>query len=372
MAAKGWVFEKRGILFSHFYKAEPQKLQFRAELSNSKAYDHDEIRKKQVSLYEESGWTHVGGRGMLNIFSAAEGLEAPDVYSEPEQRKDILKILRRNYSFIGLSFFFYLLIFPLLELQSRSGFSESITGTLQSIIYIWRAAYFEMTALVLFLISLVLHSLLSAILAYRKYRRFKKYGRLDRAAGRGALPSKATKAALVLCCLVFLGLHVAQLAQDQKYEMPLQADGPYLLLKDLGWEGERSAVFTSGPDTVVKISRSLLLRRWDTYECVKEKGRHYWIYQDIYEMKSRKSAADFGSILTKIPIYPGRQAFVPAQAEGLDFAYRSGTNYIAVRDNYVCCITYFEPGESAEIEAQADVFAALAAMLQGTSGLSSR
>lgn len=324
------------------------------------------MRDKQISLYEESGWTHVGGKGMLNIFSAPEGLEAPDVYFEPEQRKDALKILRRNYTSIGLLPFLYLFIFQFLTVQSRSGFSESITGALQSLFYIWRVAYFEMTALVLFLIALGLHALLSAIFAYRKYRKFKKDGRLDRARGRGALLYKAAKTVLAVCFLVFLALAAVQFVQRREYDMPLQADGPYLLLKDLGWEGERSTVFNTGADSVVKISRSLLLRHWDTYECVAAGDNKCWMYQDIYEMKSRKSAADFGTILTKIPVYPRMREFLPVEAEGLDFAYRSRNEYIAVRDNFVCSIRYYEPGEGADGETQADMLTALAAMLGNT------
>jgi len=364
LAAKGWMLDKRGGIFSRFYKAEPRKLQYRAELSNSKLYDDDEMRDKQISLYRESGWTYVTGKGVQNIFSASEGLEAPDVYSEPEQRKAALKILRRNYSNTWLSFVLYLLIFPLMSVLSKSAFSESMTGALQSLIYMWQRIYFELTAFVLLLAAFLLYQLIHSVYAYRAYRIFKKDGHLNHEPGRRPLPYKAARVVLAVCCLVFLALSIIQWANRQKYEMPAQADGPYLLLKDLGWEGERSKVFTSGPDSTVTVSRSMLLKHWDTYECVEAKDKQYWMYQDIYEMKSHISAVDFVSILTKIPSFPRAQDYLPIKAEGLDFAYRAGNDYIAVRENFVCRITYYEPVEHADGDPQADVFAALAAMLE--------
>jgi hypothetical protein len=359
MARKGWILEKFGGFYSRFYKAEPRNLQYRMELSNPKLHDNGETQEKLISLFNERGWTHVSGKGERNVFSAPEGSEAPDVYAEPEQRKAALRILRNDCG--SLWFLLFLAVFPLVValIRSDSGFA----GAFRQLIYTWLHIYYERTAFLLLLIMLVIYYELYSIRALFICKKFKKQGYLDRAPSKWSLPYKAARALALLLCLVFLAVSVAQWALNQKYEMPLDTDEPYLLLKDLGWEGERSTVFDSGPESTVEINRSLLLKSWYTYECVEQDGEKYWMYQSIYELKNPKAAQRYASLQLNAPDYLQRDRYWPVQAEGFDLAYRNGMYYLAVKDNYVCQIAYYETGSDADNQ-KADVFAALAGMLE--------
>ena len=359
MARKGWMLEKFGTFYSRFNKSGPQSLKFRMELCDPSIYDNGEMQEKQISLFREKGWTYITGKGGRYIFSAPEGLEAPDVYAEPEQRKAALRILRNECGSLWLLLF--LAVFPLLAALFRTG-SGGFAGALRQLIYTWLGIYYERTAFFLLIIMLIIYYELHSIRALFIYRKFKKQGYLDHAPGKWALPYKAVRVLALLLCLVFLVLGVAQFALSQKYELPLETEEPYLLLKDLGWEGERSTVFDSGPESAVEFSRSLLLKKWSTYECVEKDGSRYWMYQDIYELKSPRAARRFASVLLNVPMYPQTEGYMPVQAEGPDLAYRSGIYYLAVKDNYVCQIAYYEPGSDIGSE-KADLFAALAGML---------
>ena len=343
---KGWPgkvgFSRSSGFYSRFYKAEPRNLQYRMELSNPKLHDNGETQEKLISLFNERGWTHVSGKGERNVFSAPEGSEAPDVYAEPEQRKAALRILRNDCG--SLWFLLFLAVFPLVValIRSDSGFA----GAFRQLIYTWLHIYYERTAFLLLLIMLVIYYELYSIRALFICKKFKKQGYLDRAPSKWSLPYKAARALALLLCLVFLALSVAQWALNQKYEMPLDTDEPYLLLKDLGWEGERSTVFDSGPRAPLK-STARFCSRAGTHTSASSRTAKYWMYQSIYELKNPRRRRDMLRF-SNAPDYLQRDRYWPVQAEGFDLAYRNGMYYLAVKDNYVCQIAYYETGSDAD------------------------
>jgi len=364
MAAKGWLLYKRGSHFSRFYKTEPQKLLYRAELSGSGLLDdNDELRDKIISAYEERGWTYVTGCGILNIFSASEGTEAPDVYSEPEQRRALKKTLRRTIFAVAISLV-YLLFFKLL-------IKSAITDDISGVINMWKRAYFELTALFLAGVSIILLGIIemlrNAYYAFRLYRRLKKEKYLEHVPRRGRtlfrIVNILVNTILIISCLAFIGLSGREI-KASKIGMSAYANGPFLRLENLGWNGESPRETGSGRGNTVQTRSSLLLFHWDTHESVMVGDNRYWLQQDIYEMRSDKLALDFLPVLLETSFFSKREDFLPVEVEGLDFACKAGMEYIAVRGNYVCQITYQEPGDDADSEPRADVFAALAEMLK--------
>ena len=67
--------------------------------------------------------------------------------------------------------------------------------------------------------------------------------------------------------------------------MPAEADGPYLVLSDIGVKGERTQSFIKNQVSEVKYGRSLLTEHWNTFEVVDADGSEVWMRQDVYHLK---------------------------------------------------------------------------------------
>ena len=77
--------------------------------------------------------------------------------------------------------------------------------------------------------------------------------------------------------------------------MPASADGPYLLLEDLGWKGERAQPsYSSRNNNTVEFHRSLLAKYWETYEYMETGaeggGEFVWLDQHIYALQDERLA----------------------------------------------------------------------------------
>lgn len=297
MAAKGWELVKRGITFSRFQKAEPQKMRYRVEVVNLKSLEDGHLPEEQVAVYEDCGWEYVISRGFLHIFRAPEGSDAPEFYLEPEQQAATLKGLRKQYCSS--------LMAPFIILAFHAFMAALVGGLFNGR---WAAQLYrglvEETAWVagfcLFLLWAVFSDLWGFIYISRLYRRMKKGIPLDHAPrSRKLIVIPRIISLLLLLCI--LGCVGYDYLHDERYAMPDVSDGPYILLSDLGIEGERTTNFVNGEGSMVKANQSLLAEHWDTQEYVDAtNGGHSseeWLYQDVYILKNEDMVNRFVEVL---------------------------------------------------------------------------
>lgn len=351
MAVKGWKLVKRGAYLSKFEKAEPEKLRYRIELSSPPILEENqELPEEQLTLYEECGWQLVTRSGLMHVFMAPEGSEAPEFYSDPRQQAATLKGLKRSYWLcwvpsilvLGLSFIMAVSVAGDPESALRKGF------------FSLQLEWIRQTALCIFSFILILWGLYAsvygAVSTMRLYHKLKKGIPLDHSPQNKRLFHKIMNGLFLCCCLLSAVMSILQWTGTSEYEMPEVADGPYLLLRDLGIEGSRSQLSGKDQSSTVQKSRSLLSTMWFTYECVEDGDQKYWMYQDIYEMKTQEEAQNLTYLLMENAVFAkGASGFTKVYLDGLDLAYESELEFVAVKDTRVYFITYL--GKEAVLEA---------------------
>ena len=154
MAQRGWLLDKRGAYLSRFRKGEPQQRKYRIELSSPHFLDDDQsLPEEQIQLYEECGWKLTAENGLVHVFSASEGSDAPEFYSDPRQQAATFRALKRSY-WVGWIVAFMILGFHAAMLFGLS--SVSSFQTLQRFAADFVVGWVEETATVLFYAVFVL------------------------------------------------------------------------------------------------------------------------------------------------------------------------------------------------------------------------
>lgn len=374
MAAKGWRLLRRGVWFSRFERAEPQNLRYRIELA-APADGEISLRlpDEQLAVYEECGWEYISGRGRVHVFAAEEGSDAPEFYTDPRQQADSLKALRRNYLYSGLMFLLFISWRILWSAISPTAGVQGFWADLAAEkTWLWVVA----TAPTLFVALLwLLPFYLFLYGAYRTeklYRSLKRGTPLDHSPRKKHVVHRTISAALLAAMAVFLSLAGLQLLGHRKYDMPASADGPYLLLEDLGWKGERAQPsYSSRNNNTVEFHRSLLAKYWETYEYMETGaeggGEFVWLDQHIYALQDEKRAAGFvRTLMRRATFAKDPSAYLPLAVEGLDAAYRTekGLEYIAVSGNLVCYLIYGGTGVPESAPGEKDLLNALSERLR--------
>lgn len=333
MEAKGWRLVKRGGWRSKFIPVEPSQVRYRVEVSSSGYWEVDGPSEGQLAVFEDCGWEYVSSRGFLYIFRAPEGSEAPEFYADPVQQAQTLKKLRRDL-WIILGIWIALLALwvntPSLTGQPPSRYlgSELLLFVQRPALYLLR--YF-------FLLWAFCETVWSAWRIARIYRRLKKGIPLDHT------PKVSRTLRILLYCSLLLvtGLSLILLAVQEistrTEELPGTADGPYLLVSGLGWEGERT---NSGEwnDSEITYTPSLLADYWDTVEYIRtSEGELVWMRQDVYRLRFPGMAGAVAQALMDIAVF--QEEFFPVEADGLDAAWTTGRfEVVAVKGNMVAYV----------------------------------
>ena len=342
MAAKGWELVKRGITFSRFQKAEPQKMRYRVEVVNLKSLEDGHLPEEQVAVYEDCGWEYVVSRGFLHIFRAPEGSDAPEFYLEPEQQAATLKGLRKQYCSS--------LMAPFIILAFHAFMAALVGGLFNGR---WAAQLYrgliEETAWVagfcLFLLWAVFSDLWGFIYISRLYRRMKKGIPLDHAPrSRKLITIPRIISLLLLLCI--LGCVGYDYLNDKRYAMPEATDDPYILLSDLGIEGTRTTNFVNGEESTVKVNHSLLVEHWDTQEFLDidndGRGNEEWLYQDVYILKNENIVDHFVEVLMIDSVFAqSTEDYILVEIPGLDQAWvTERLECIAVKGTTISIFTH--------------------------------
>ena len=347
MEQAGWRLVNRGAYLSKFERCEPSAARYRIEVSAAEFLGESNLSEEQVMVYEDCGWEYVTYHGLIHVFRTPAGSDAPEFYTDPRQQAATLKSLRRQYINAWIPPAVILGLQLLLTVTLKGSFGE----TYQDLSADWRRAWVNMTAfyagvLVLLLLELY-HLIRGAWQISRTYRRLKKGIPLDHNPGKRHLLHKTVVCGLGAVVACFALLTVWQLIDAESYDMPEQADGPYLTLDVLGWAGERTYAFYRDKTSKVTFSESLMAEYWDCFETRKteQKGDEVWVYQDVYRLKDPEKALWLADTLMDNSTFANfSEEYTVVEIEGLDYAWTTwALEAVAVKGNMVAFITYSEP-----------------------------
>ena len=134
MSSKGWHIIQYASNGVHFKKGEPQKIDYRIELS-----EENSLFVEQEEMYEEAGWRYLTGYEHIHIFKAIEGVERVEIYSDPAEQAATFNgfLAKMATSPIKLGLILTIvLLFMLQEVGIKSIFFNVVTRSTTFFLYI--------------------------------------------------------------------------------------------------------------------------------------------------------------------------------------------------------------------------------------------
>jgi len=167
------------------------------------------------------------------------------------------------------------------------------------------------------------------------YRRLKKGKPIDRTPKvRHTVFRVISRSFIVLsvCCLLFA---CVQLAMIRKPEFPEEPGSPYLLLSEVGIEGEPGEGPFDGEKSRIEHHFTPLAKVWDVTEYVETEKGLVVLYQDVYRMNSEKLAQWFAPYVVENAALADRKNFKEVEVDGLDTAWQAPRECVAVKGEYI-------------------------------------
>lgn len=353
MEEKGWRLVKRGALLSKFKPVEPSRARYRIEVYQPSAWATADMPEEHLAVFEDCGWERAAVSLPLQIFRAPAGSDAPEFYADPAQQAETLKKLKRTAAWGWVPAFLYWVMWLVIGLSLHG--SANLSGRLlRRFVEIPPGFLIAGFALAEGLYD----GVRNAWLITRTYRRLKKGVPLDHNPKKNRWLHRTVSGilwGLTICSGLLLAV---QLIGTRTYDMPLKADGPYYLIHDIGYEGERYEFM--GHDSKVTYSRTLLADYWDTEEYISTgKNTAYHLNQNIYRLRDADMAFWLADALVKSAIlgHDGRD-FVPVDTDVMDAAWTTHEfEVVAVKGPYVAYI--IQTGWGGKLDAS-DICQALA------------
>ena len=339
MAAKGWALDLRTARRSRFVPAEPCRMRYRVEIAEPTVMGKNGyvIPSEQIALYEDCGWEYVTSRDRFHYFRAPEGSEAPEFYEDPRQQAETIKGVRKRL-IITTSVLTVIVALIVLAFCWNGRYINSRFMLLPSL-----------PALSIFWVCILLQgfasSAVNVVHISRTYRRLKNGIPLDHSPkGKGMLYIVLDSGIRIVCILCLI-MMLVQVTNMHYSALPKEPDGPYIVLSDIGIEGERVEQF--GRSSYADSTRSVLAELWHTCEYVDRSsgGTTVNLYQTVYRLKPFMSSSFWVRRLTT------GQTFVrdlddynKVQIEGLDSAWicDNGMEAAAVKGQYIAIIEYLD------------------------------
>lgn len=337
MESRGWQLVKRGSHLSKFRAVEPSTARYRVEVVDGGVWEETGMPEEQVAVFADCGWEHITDQGLLHVFRAPAGSDAPEFYADPRQQAATLRALRRSYCLAWLPV--VLVVALQLALLLMTG------GSLQRAGAELQRAFVVLTAPCLLALTLAVWALwklvLGAVSITWTYRRMKRGIPLDHAPGGRHVGRKAVSGMLLALTAVFALLSVWQLVGYEKQPLPERADGPYLLLEDLGFAGDRTYLVRWDNPCQAEHVQSLLAEYWAVREALGEdSAARVWMYQDVYRLSSLARAERFAQVLLRTATFiQDPEGWTPREVEGLDAVWTGPLEIVAVKGNLVFYIT---------------------------------
>lgn len=339
MEARGWRLKKRGAYFSRFEPAEPGEARYRIEVFHPGAWSVNAMPEEQLAVFADCGWEHVCTSLPLYIFRAPAGSGAPEFYADPAQQAETLKRMKRDavWGWVPAAAVWGLWLLLYLTLNGAGKFAAS-----------FRRSLAELTPLFLLAGALLLQACYSRVrsawIITRTYRRMKRGVPLDHSPGKSRRVHQAANGALWALVLLSGALLALQLASTRSTDLPEETAGPYLLLADLGCEGERTSFMNR--DSGVTYSPGLLADHWDMREYHEDpSGMGPALYQDVYRLRLPAMADWLAEALMRTATLSRREDFRPLEVPGLDRAWAGRNEVVAVKGDMAAYVTLLPHGD---------------------------
>ena len=338
MEAKGWRLVKRGTYLSRFQRVEPSRARYRVEIYTPPFLERSVLPEEQVAVFEDCGWEYVADQANMHIFRAPEGSGAPEFYDDPAQQAATLKKVRRDM-WLGLVLSAAFLAFTawFLSLDKGRFWAQNIRRALQCpTVYTFYLFWF------LWCICQVVRGTWKIS---RTYRRLKKGLPLDHdPKGSGILRGFLNHGLLCLALLSLL-LTGAQILGTKSYDLPTEPDGPYIMLEDMGYEGEPGKLYDRDPG--VTYTRSFLADYWETLEVMDlPNNGAVWMRQNVYKLRFPGMADELAWVLMEDSVFVrDRDAFHELDVPGLDGAWATeGLELVAMKGDLVVYVEFLSSG----------------------------
>ncbi len=276
MAAKGWQIVKRGAHLSKFARSEPVKARYRIEVvPPGFMEDGCTMPPEQRAVYEDCGWEYVLGWNQLHLFRAPEGSEAPEFYVDPAEQLPAIEVIRKQTrgGWLAIAFLILYTLFETIRMKGCGWYAWYMAWVkrpafiaLYAILWLWML-YWQLWPT--WYISRTRRNLKNGIpLDHNPQQRHTVHQVIC-----GTLLAMAA-----LCCV----LMTVQAVGSREQPLPEQADGPYLLMDDLGWGHRGSSTNT------IRRFRTPLVDWWEVHESSGLPDS--WMRQKVYRMGSPGAA----------------------------------------------------------------------------------
>lgn len=289
-ARNGLFLEKRGDYLSRFLVDEPKELLYRVEVVDYKKEENRKISEVQVAVYEDAGWNYVCGKKYIHVFSADKEADVPELYYEPLEQIETIKILRKSdIKAISTSLIFWLFIFFM-------NFASSHAKSVSEFIRMIRNNFYIMLIdtpvlfLVLYLILFIgIGELILGIYSSQYYiSKLRKGTPLREIRPFGKKLKLWFKRIMAFSVSAVLLMGLLEVASIQKEKNPSAMDGPYMTLEDFGIE---KADGSEKPYYMVDSYKRRKTIWGEVVKVVEYSNAAYSstsFYQDVYEVRNAK------------------------------------------------------------------------------------
>ena len=287
-ARKGLFLEKRNGYFSRFRVDEPKDLLYRIEVVDYNKEENRKISEAQVAVYEDCGWTYVCGNGYIHVFSADKEADVPELYYNPEDQIETVKILRRSNIRGIISMLFTWLMISLISLSSYSRMNlQEHTQKLSNDVYIMLidspAIFLGISLFLVFTIVELVFGISSSqyhIVKLKKgipLRKIKPFARKLKL---------GLNSMLVVSIAAILIMGFMEIISHEKDQDPSAYKGPYMTLEDFGIEKGDSNENLFYMEDSYKRKETI----WGEVIKTEEYSNTFYdstsLYQDVYQVKN--------------------------------------------------------------------------------------
>ncbi|HSR03415.1 MAG TPA: DUF2812 domain-containing protein [Proteiniclasticum sp.] len=287
-ARKGLFLEKRNDYFSRFRVDEPKELLYRIEVVDYRKEENRKISEAQVAVYEDCGWTYVCGNGYIHVFSADKTADVPELYYNPEDQIETVKILRKSNLRGMISILVtWLLVFLINQLSYPSRNLSETAERLSNDFYIMlidTPAFFMGISLILvYTIGELILGISSSQYHIVKLKKGIPLRIIKPFARKLKLGLKSMLAVSVTAVLIMGFMEILSLKKDQD---PSAYNGPYMTLEDFGIEKADASENLFYMEESYKRKETIWGEVIKTEEYSNTFNGSASLYQDVYQVKN--------------------------------------------------------------------------------------